>query len=84
MGITKNGTVIATWGSNHFRVRLSGNGGETWGPSAYSSMAVGRAGTPSEGLIYLLYGNGQGAKMARFNLTWVTEGRNWRECISNK
>lgn len=70
----KNGTV---W--------VSFDGGETWpvkrlvdeGSFAYSSLAAGREGTPSEGQIYLLYESEEGGKMARFNLNWVTGGRDW-------
>jgi len=73
---------------SHERVRLtvwaSLDGGITWpvkrlvdeGPSAYSSLAVGRTGTPSEGWIYLQYEerNG-GGRVARFNLSWVLAGQ---------
>jgi sialidase-1 len=70
-------------------VWASFDGGKTWpvkrlvdeGPFAYSSMAAGRTGTPSEGMIYLFYESGTGAKMARFNLDWVTGGRHWKEFI---
>ena len=65
-------------------VWASFDGGETWpvkrlvfdGPSAYSSMNAGRAGTPSEGWIYLDFegGPGGGAQVARFNLAWVLGG----------
>lgn len=73
-------------------VWASFDGGETWPVKrlveeehfAYSSMAVGREGTPSEGQIYLLYeqhlGEG-GAKIARFNLAWLTEERDWHDFI---
>ena len=68
------------------------DGGKTWpvkrlvedGGFAYSSMAAGRKGTPGDGWIYLMYegGNPYGyAYMARFNLAWVTGGRDWREFI---
>jgi len=65
------------------------DGGETWpvkrlvdkGPFAYSSLAAGRPGTPSEGYIYLLYEGPSGANIARFNLEWVTVGRDWREFL---
>ena len=30
--VTRRGTVLASWGSNHFRVRGSEDGGKTWGP----------------------------------------------------
>jgi sialidase-1 len=66
----ENGTVWASF-----------DGGETWpvkrlanpGPSGYSSMDAGRPGTPSEGWIYLMPEAG-GAKIARFNLSWVAAG----------
>ncbi|MFW5871058.1 MAG: sialidase family protein [Verrucomicrobiota bacterium] len=41
---------------------------------AYSSIAAGCPGTPSEGWIYVMYENGPGAKVARFNLTWLIQG----------
>jgi len=69
-------------GRTHGTVWASFDGGITWpvkrlvdeGSFAYSSMAAGREGTPSEGKIYLLYESGEGAKIARFNLAWVTGG----------
>jgi sialidase-1 len=74
-------------------VWASFDGGKTWpvkrlveeGRFAYSSMAAGREGTPSEGLIYLFY-EGEGhpntaGYIARFNLAWITEGRDWREYL---
>ena len=68
------------------------DGGKTWpvkrlideGHFAYSSLAAGRTGTPSEGWIYLLYetgGRSAPANVARFNLDWVTSGRDWREFL---
>ncbi len=62
-------------------VWASFDGGKTWplkrlvheGSFAYSSLTAGRPGTKSEGLIYLLFESG-GAKMARFNLSWVLKG----------
>jgi sialidase-1 len=60
------------------------DGGETWpvkrlvhaGRSAYSSLAAGRPGTPSEGWIYLHFegGPGGGSQVARFNLSWLLAG----------
>src|SRR5690625_1039499 len=76
-------------------VWASFDGGKTWpvkrlvdeGTFAYSSLAAGREGTPGEGWIYLLYEsstsrdeNGR-AHVARFNLDWVTEGKDWREFL---
>jgi sialidase-1 len=46
-------------------------------------MAAGRNGTPSEGMIYLFYESGGGAKMARFNLAWVTEGKDLETFLEN-
>ncbi len=58
------------------------DGGETWpikrlveaGAFAYSSLAAGRPGTPSEGWIYLLYEHGGKGVLARLGLTWLLEG----------
>ena len=65
-------------------VWASFDGGGTWpikrlvydGPSAYSSLNVGRAGTPSEGWIYLHFEGGPkgGSQIARFNLAWLLAG----------
>jgi sialidase-1 len=71
-------------------VWASFDGGKTWpvkrlvddGRFAYSSLTAGRTGTPSEGLIFLLYESDGGAKMARFNLAWLTGGRDWKEFIN--
>jgi hypothetical protein len=49
-------------------------------PSAYSSLAAGRPGTPSEGWIYLQFEHGEGkqqyagCQIARFNLAWLLAG----------
>jgi len=72
-------------GRHHGTVWASFDGGKTWpakrlveeGSFAYSSMAAGRKGTPSEGFIYLFYESDGGAKMARFNLAWVTNEKDW-------
>jgi sialidase-1 len=65
-------------------VWASFDGAETWpvkrlvydGRSAYSSLAAGRPGTPSEGWIYLQFEGGPdgGSTIARFNLAWLLEG----------
>jgi sialidase-1 len=81
-------------GRKNSTVWASFDGGRTWpvkrqvdeGGSAYSSLAAGREGTPSEGMIYLLKeGIGDnahnGIKVARFNLAWLTQGRDWKEFI---
>lgn len=78
-------------------VWASFDGGETWpvkklvyaGPSAYSSLAAGRAGTPSEDLIYLLFEGGpegmySAFQVARFNLAWLTDGEDWRAFIEKQ
>jgi sialidase-1 len=69
-------------------VWASFDGGKTWplkrlvteGSFAYSSLDAGRPGTPSEGWIYLLF-ESSGATMARFNLTWVLDGRDVKEFL---
>jgi sialidase-1 len=75
----KRGTIWASF-----------DGGTTWpvmrlvtdGPFAYSSLAAGRPGTRAEGWIYLLYEAGghphTAGHLARFNLAWITQGRDWR------
>lgn len=76
-------------GRTHGTVWASFDGGRTWpvkrlveeGSFAYSSMVAGRNGTPSEGMIYLLYESEGGGKMARFNLLWLTGGKDWREFL---
>lgn len=62
-------------------VWASFDGGKTWpvkrlvfdGPSAYSSLTAGRQDTASQGWIFLQFESG-GAKLARFNLTWLLNG----------
>lgn len=80
-------------GRTHGTIWASFDGGKSWpvkrlvedGGFAYSSMTAGRPGTPSEGLIYLFYEGGghpnTAGYMARFNLSWVTEGRDWKEFL---
>lgn len=83
------------WQRERGTVWVSFDGGKTWpvsrlvdeGGFAYSSLVAGRAGTPSEGWIYLMYefiedGRYAGAKVARFNLPWITQGRDWKEFIN--
>lgn len=75
-------------GRKNITVWASFDGGKTWplkrlvfdGPSAYSNMGVGRANTPSEGRIYLLFEGGtercyEAVNVAVFNLTWLLQGR---------
>ena len=66
---------------------ISFDAGKTWplkktidkGKFKYSSIAVGRENTPSEGFIYILYEFGDfkdnyaGAKIAKFNMSWILE-----------
>jgi len=87
--------IVSKEGRNHGTVWASFDGGKTWpvnklveeGKFAYSSMTAGRAGTPSEGLIYLFYeGESQDAagyagKMAIFNLPWLTDGKDWQQFL---
>ena len=68
---------------------MSFDSGKTWplkksidqGRFKYSSLAIGRENTPSEGFIYLLYEFGDfqndyaGAKIAKFNLSWLFHGK---------
>ena len=74
-------------GRKNVTVWASFDGAKTWpikrsvysGPSAYSSLAAGRPGTPSEGWAYILLEGGEtyrheGAYLARFNLSWLLEG----------
>ena len=68
-------------GRHHGTVWSSFDGGETWplkrlvyeDAFAYSSLASGRPGTPSEGWIYLHFESG-GSKVARFNFSWLLGG----------
>ena len=63
-------------------VWASFDGGTTWpvkrlvekGSFAYSSLAAGRPGTPSEGWIFLLHEGSGGGRIARFNLAWLLQG----------
>lgn len=71
-------------GRHHGTVWASFDGGQTWpikrlvyeGAFAYSSLAAGWPGTPSEGWIYLQFEGGPkgGSTVARFNLSWILEG----------
>jgi sialidase-1 len=76
-----------TKGRERLTVWASFDGGRTWpvrrlveaGSSGYSNLAVGRAGTPSEGLVYLLFEGGRKddaeIRVAVFNLAWLLDGR---------
>ncbi len=76
---TRERERITVWGSF--------DGGNTWpvkrlvfdGPSAYSNLGVGRAGTASQGKIFLMYdggpkGRNTAAQMVVFNLSWLLNG----------
>jgi len=76
---TKDRENISVW--------VSFDGGKTWpvkrlvyeGPSGYSNLGVGRAGTDSAGRIYLLYeggpeGRNSAVQVAVFNLSWILNG----------
>ena len=77
-------------GRHHGTVWASFDGGKTWpvkrladeGNFAYSSLTAGPAGTSSEGMIYLFYESEGGGKIARFNLAWVTEEKDWKEFVN--
>ncbi len=69
-------------------VWASFDGAKTWpikrqihhGPSAYSSICIGRKDTASEGWIYVLFEGGtkhrhEGGYVARFNLSWLLQGK---------
>ncbi len=74
--------IVSDGGRRNGHVWASFDGGQTWpvkrvvdeGSFAYSSLSAGRPGTPSEGWIYLLYEGSGGARIARFNLTWLVGG----------
>jgi sialidase-1 len=82
-------------GRNHGTIWASFDVGKTWpvkklveeGGFAYSSLSAGRAGTASQGLIFLFY-EGAGhpstaGKMAVFNLPWLLDGRDWHLFLPN-
>ena len=68
-------------GRDHGTVWASFDGGKTWpvkrlideGAFGYSSLDAGRPGTQSAGWIYCQFESG-GAKVARFNLSWLLAG----------
>ncbi len=76
-------------------VWASFDGGRSWpvkrlvhdGPSAYSSLAVGRSGTPSEGKIYLLFEGGsnhweEAVQVSAFNLSWLLNDKDILEFLN--
>ncbi|MHB8901702.1 MAG: sialidase family protein, partial [Thermoguttaceae bacterium] len=75
-------------GREKITVWASFDGGKTWplkrlvydGPSAYSNLAAGRVGTPSQGKIFLLFeggpdGHNAAIQVVAFNLAWLLDGR---------
>jgi hypothetical protein len=81
-------------GREKVTVWASFDGGRTWpvkrlvydGPSAYSNLAAGRAGTPSEGKIYILFEGGPAGhysaiQVVAFNLSWLLNGRDAIELL---
>lgn len=75
-------------GRERITVWASFDGGRTWpakrlvyeGPSAYSNLGVGRAGTPGAGRIFLVFEGGpkdcyEAVNVASFNLAWLLDGR---------
>ncbi|MBM3858130.1 MAG: exo-alpha-sialidase [Verrucomicrobia bacterium] len=84
-------------GREKITVWASFDGGRTWpvkrlvydGPSAYSNLAVGRAGTPSQGKIYLIFEGGPGGhyeavQVVSFNLSWLLNGRDLSQFLKSK
>ncbi len=76
--------IHSTAGRINITVWASFDGGRTWPVKrlvstmgGYSHLASGRQGTPSEGLIFLTT-NGL---YARFNLAWITQGKDWHEFL---
>ena len=44
-------------------------------------MVAGRKNTPTENMIYLFFESDGGGKLARFNLPWLLDGRDWEEFV---
>jgi sialidase-1 len=81
-------------GREKITVWASFDGGRTWpakrlvydGPSAYSNLAAGRAGTPSQGKIFLLFeggpaGHHSAIQVVAFNLSWLLDHRDLAELV---
>jgi sialidase-1 len=77
----------STGGREKLTVWASFDGGVTWplkrlvyeGPSGISSLAAGRAGTASEGKLFLLFeggpdGSESAVQVAAFNMSWLLDG----------
>jgi len=97
---TDTGQLPGEIGGTYTRTRqrvtvwVSFDGGATWplkrlvfdGPSAYSNLGVGRAGTASEGRIFLMYdggplGRNTAAQIAVFNLSWILDGQDIQDFL---
>lgn len=76
---------------------VSFDGGETWplkklvfeGPAGYSNLAAGRAGTASEGKIYMLYeggpeGRNSAVQVVVCNLSWILDGKDISYFMSDR
>ena len=84
--------IVSDGGRKNGTIWLSFDAGKSWPVKKvieplgfkYSSLAIGKENTPSEGYVYLLYETGEGeninayggGKIARFNLSWILEGKN--------
>ena len=82
-------------GREKITVWVSFDRGYTWpvkrliheGSSAYSSLGVGRTGTPSQGRIQLLFEGGvknyeETVRIVSFNLSWLLNGRNLKDFLA--
>lgn len=84
--------IVSDGGRKNGTIWLSFDAGKSWPVTKvieplgfkYSSLAIGKENTPSEGYVYLLYETGEGeninayggGKIARFNLSWILDGKN--------
>jgi len=84
--------IVSDGGRKNGTIWLSFDAGKSWPVKKvieplgfkYSSLAIGKENTPSEGYVYLLYETGEGENInaygggiiARFNLSWILEGKN--------
>jgi sialidase-1 len=74
----RNGTIWASF-----------DGGQTWPLKkvvydksfAYSSLYAGRDGTATEGIIYLMFESDGAAKIIRFNMAWLMDGKEWSDYL---
>jgi len=81
--------IISEDGRKNGYVWASFDGGKRWpvkrcvekGSFAYSSMTAGRNNTASEGYIYLIYESDDGAKVARFNMAWLLDGKKIKDYL---